>query len=47
MVFNTNFAFKILPFVWGDYDGETFVKSGRLKATVPYLWTQFWWIFTM
>ena len=33
MVFSTNQAFKWLGLVWGDYDGQTFVKRDPVKST--------------
>lgn len=46
MVFNTNQAFKLLGFVWGDYDDQVgaFVKLGFLRAPFLYVWIVFNWI---
>lgn len=45
MVFNTNQAFKWLSLVWGDYDGQAFVKRDPIKSTALFLWSRFWWLF--
>ena len=39
MVFNTNQAFKLFIFVWGDYDGETFGKRNFASYTISLFWT--------
>ena len=44
MVFKTNQAFKWITYVWGDFDGETFVKRGFFRSTIPFLWASFIWI---
>ena len=44
MVFNTNQAFKLLGFVYGDYDGQKFVKAGFLRDPVLYVWVIFNWV---
>ena len=44
MAFNINRAFKLIPFVWGDYDGHRFRASAY--SSLPFIWTLFWWIFT-
>ena len=43
MVFNMKQAFKLLTFVWGDYDGEKFVKSGFWRTSIPKIWMNFQW----
>ena len=42
MTFNMNLAFKLIPFVSGDFDGKHFKK-----AKWPYLWTRFWFVFAV
>ena len=46
MTFDINRAFKVIPFLWGDFDGERFVQSGFMRTRLPYLWSRFCWIFT-
>lgn len=45
MVFNTNQAFKLISFVWADYDArsKTFKRSGFFGTIIPYLWSRFFW----
>ena len=47
MTFNTNRLFKLIPFVWQDYDGERFQAAGFVSTNVPFLWAIFWWLFTI
>ena len=47
MVFDLNRVFKLIPFVWGDYDGKQFRKSGFTQTRLPFLWVIFWWLFTI
>lgn len=46
-VFNINRMFKVIPFVWRDYDGERFRKSGLAQTSLSFLWVLFWWVFTI
>lgn len=41
-VFNTNQAFKLMCFVWGDYDPKEnkFVKSGFFGSILPLIWNR-------
>lgn len=39
--FNTNLAFKWLTWAWGDYSGESFVKSGFFGTVIPRTWAIF------
>lgn len=47
MTFDINRVFKVVCFVWGNYDGKQFRQSGFLQTCLPYLWAKFWWIFTI
>lgn len=47
MTFDINRSFKVIPFVWGEWDGERFRAAGFVGTQLPYLWTRFWWLFTV
>ena len=47
MTFNLNGKFKVLHFVWRDYDGQTFRESNFVSSALPYMWYRFWWMATI
>ena len=47
MAFDMNLAFKIIPFVTGDFDGKDFKKATTGKAFLNYAWLKFWIYFTV
>lgn len=51
MTFDINRSFKWLPFTWGDYNGLNFQGvewgMGVQRNRLTYLWTRFWWLFTV
>ena len=47
MAFDMNLAFKIIPFVFGDFDGKDFKKATTGKAFLNYAWLKFWIYFTV
>lgn len=46
MTFNTNLAFKLFAFFYGDYDGET-IQTKRTKSALLFIYSRFWILVTI
>lgn len=44
MKLNTEWAFKLMLFIWKSYDGENFEKGSFIKSALSYLWFRFWFL---